>query len=128
MFSSVEEQEKATEDLTSKGYKFGGTFASLQSEGKYDGLPELKGAKGQFITLTWTKIENKVAVNYASNGMLQTLKPVIGNEPPVSGIFVSLNDKMKEAYKQPKNLKKSCLVEAKKSSSGKIFATAVELN
>jgi len=124
VFSSIEEQEQNAKELQSQGYKFGGTFTSLESEGKYDGLPELKGAKGQFITLTWTKEK----VNFASNGMLQTLKPVIGNSKPVNGIFVSLNDKMKEAYKQPKNLKKSCLVDAKKSSSGKIFATAIELN
>lgn len=119
-FASVEKKEA---ELIASGSIASGTFASVEA-GKYDGTADKQNNKPMFAILTW----KKDGADHHATGIISTLKPVVGNGKSVSGIFCQLTDNVRNELKKPANANRSFLVEAKESTSKKVFCSVVELN
>lgn len=119
-YSAIEAEEKK---LTDAGSIASGSFASVDA-GKYDGTADKQNNKPMFAILTW----KKDGEDHHATGIISTLKPVVGNGKAVSGIFCQLTDNVRNELKKPANVNRSFLVEAKESTSKKVFCSVVELN
>ena len=119
-YSAIEAEERKLTDAVSIA---SGSFASVDA-GKYDGTADKQNNKPMFAILTW----KKDGEDHHATGIISTLKPVVGNGKAVSGIFCQLTDNVRNELKKPANANRSFLVEAKESTSKKVFCSVVELN
>jgi hypothetical protein len=119
-YSAIEAEERK---LTDAGSIPSGSFTSVDA-GKYDGTADKQNNKPMFAILTW----KKEGADHHATGIISTLKPVVGNGKAVSGIFCQLTDNVRNELKKPANANRSFLVEAKESTSKKVFCSVVELN